>query len=160
MQQGADWTSAAVPIKKANTKSINTKKQKHMYFTLTIPTLQGHSAVGRSRDTEGWAIQGYSGVGHFREYSRTYSAWHWGLQGYSGVGSQFRDILRLSILGITPRIFCIVPEDQAETGRGVVAESKIQQPHRRWGNIKKNKRNQYQDNNKQFSWTPGFLVLS
>ena len=43
-------------------------------FTSNIPTLQGHSGVGHSRDAEGWALQDTLNLGaefgHSRDHSR------------------------------------------------------------------------------------------
>ena len=60
-----------------------------IYFTLNIPTLswQRYSGVGHSR--EGWALQGDSGVGHYRE-----------TRGHSGLG-HFRETLGLGTPGMT-----------------------------------------------------------
>ena len=61
-------------------------KKYKTYFTSNIPTLQRHSGVGHSRDTErvgtpgiiwGWSLQRHSGAGII---------WGWSLWRHSGVG--------------------------------------------------------------------------
>ena len=73
--------------------------------------LQGYSAVGHCRDTlrlstagilGGWALQGYSAVGHGRDTLQLGTPGifgGWALQGYSAVG-HCRDIWRLGTAGI------------------------------------------------------------
>ena len=83
------------------------------FYLSNVPTRHGHFGVGHSRDTKGSALQGCSGLGHSRDHSRDTEGWT--LQSTPGIGSLN------SALGVLRGVL----EDQAETGRGVVAEFKI-----------------------------------
>ena len=111
-------------------------------FDILGLALQGHSRVGHSRDTEGWTLQGYSEFGHSKHHfgdilglgnSGILRSWalQKSLQGYpkighqSGVGLGTPEILRGWVFEFGTGGSQKLPEDQAETRRGVVAEFKI-----------------------------------
>ena len=82
-----------------------------------------HVGLGTPRTIWGWALQRSSRVGHSGDICV------WGTQGSSGVGHSC--VSEFGIRGSQRG----VPEDQTETGRGVVAKFKVSQPHTEGGEI-------------------------